>query len=451
MGINPLSPAWSRKSSRSSIENEFAISIPNVISSLNGRYTTPMNNANDRYPRSLRQTLTVDMGLYPVVAVMGARQVGKSTLCRELADEYGLAQRTLDDRDVREHALADPDGFLAELGDAGAFIDEVQRAPDLLLAIKSIVDREQRVGRYLLSGSNQPKVARAVSDSLLGRASYRTLRPLTLSELRLSDQHPGWSFLFNPDEDAVLEELQRRAAASGDLDWRQTVRTGGFPRAVAAPAEHRLQLLDSYVAVFSTRDIRDLIEVESIPRFESFVRLTAARTAQELNASSLSSDLGVSVNTVRRWLEALQRSYLIETLPPYSRNAGQRVIKAPKIYLVDSALALAAAREAQPTGFHLETLLASDLLVWRDADRSRDLYHWRLSSGQEADFIIEEHGQLVPIEVKATESVRRSDARHIRTFRERYDNSPRGVVVSCDPDISILMEDTIACPWWAII
>ncbi len=410
-----------------------------------------MENANAHYPRSLQRVLTVDMALYPVVAVMGARQVGKSTLCRNLATQFGLAQRTLDDRDVREHALADPDGFLAELGDSGAFIDEVQRVPDLLLAIKSLVDREQRPGRYLLSGSNQPRVASAVADSLLGRASYRTLRPLTLSELRLSDQHPGWSFLFNEDEDAVLSELQRRADSSGDLDWRAVVRTGGFPRAVAAPDEHRVRLLDNYVSVFSTRDIRELIEVDSIPRFESFVRLIAARTAQELNTSSVANDLGVSVNTVRRWFVALGRSYLVESLLPYSRNASQRVIKAPKLYLVDSALALAAAREAEPTGFHLETLLATDLLVWRDADQSRDLYHWRLSSGQEADFVIEERGELIPIEVKATESVRRNDARHIRAFRERYTNSPRGVVVSCDPEISMLMEDTIACPWWAII
>jgi len=389
--------------------------------------------------------------LFPVVAVMGARQVGKSTLCRDLADQFGLAQRTLDDQDVREHALTDPDGFLDELGDSGAFIDEVQRAPDLLLAIKAVVDREQLAGRYLLSGSNQPKVARAVSDSLLGRASYRTLRPLTLSELRFNDQHPGWSFLFDHDEDAVLEELQRRAAASGDLDWRDAVRTGGFPRAVAAPREHRLQWLNNYITVFSTRDVRDLIEIESIPRFESFVRLTATRTGQELNATNLSNDLGISVNTVRRWLEALQRSYLVDVLPPYSRNASQRVIKSPKLYMVDSALALAAARESEPNGFHLETLLASDLLVWKDADQSRDLYHWRLSSGQETDFAIEERGELVPVEVKATESVRRTDARHIRAFRERYTNSPRGIVVSCDPQIANLAEGTIACPWWAII
>ncbi len=112
--------------------------------------------------------MSADISLYPVVAVMGARQVGKSTICQEIAEAQGFARRTLDDRDVREQAIADPEGFLADLGDRGAFIDEVQRAPDLMLAIKAVVDRDRRNGQYLLSGSNQPKVGQSVSDSLVG-------------------------------------------------------------------------------------------------------------------------------------------------------------------------------------------------------------------------------------------------------------------------------------------
>jgi uncharacterized protein len=410
-----------------------------------------MQNTTNNFPRALRETVQQDLELYPVVAVMGARQVGKSTLCREVASGRRLAQRTLDDRDVREQAITDPEGFLADLGGDGAFIDEVQRAPDLMLAIKSVVDKDQRKGRYLLSGSNQPRVGRAVGDSLLGRATYRTLRPLTLSELRYDDHHPGWSFFFGESDDAVLEELRRRASANGPLDWRQIVQTGGFPRAVAAPPEQRLRLLDDYVEVFSNRDVRDVLSVESPARLEAFVRLIAARTGQELNASSISNELGISVNSVRRWLEALQRSYLIDLIPPYSRNAGTRVIKAPKVYSIDVALALAAARENAPTGFHLETLIATDLLVWRDASPSRDIHHWRLSSGQEVDFILEESGSLVPLEVKSSTGIGPSEARHIRTFRERHKGVTRGVVLSCDQDIRLLTEGVIACPWWAVL
>lgn len=410
-----------------------------------------MADAISQYPRSIRESLIRDLNLYPVVAVMGARQVGKSTLCQQIAGELGFTRRTLDDRDVREAALQDPEGFLFELGDRGAFIDEVQRAPDLMLAIKAVVDRERRNGRYLLSGSNQPSVGRSVSDSLLGRATYRTLRPLTLSELRFDEQHAGWSFLFNENEETAVEELARRAASSGVLDWKQVVQTGGFPRAVAAPPHQRLRLLDDYVEVFSNRDARELIAVDMPARLEAFVRLTAAWTGQELKLSGLASDLGIPVSTVRRWLEVLQRSYLIELLPAFSRNASQRVIKAPKVYTVDPALALAAARETQPTGFHLETLIANDLLVWRDGVPTRDLHHWRLSSGQEVDFILEEDSHLVPIEVKASQSVNASDAKHLRTFRERHENVPYGVLVSCDPEIRTLSQGIIACPWWAII
>jgi uncharacterized protein len=410
-----------------------------------------MADANTQYPRVILPQLSADMGLYPVVAVMGARQVGKSTICQEIAEAQGFARRTLDERDVREQAIADPEGFLADLGDRGAFIDEVQRAPDLMLAIKAVVDRDGRNGQYLLSGSNQPKVGKSVSDSLVGRATYWTLRPLTLSELRFDEELRGWSFLFGPDEAAVLAELEQRAASSGPLDWQTVVKTGGFPRAVAAPPEQRLRILDDYVEIFSRRDILEILEVESAPRLEAFVRVTAARTGQELNVTGLSNDLGTPITTIRRWLEVLQRSYLIELIQPYSRNSGQRVIKAPKLYSVDAALAIAASRDTTPTGFHLETAVASDLFVWRDGAPTRDLYHWRLSSGQEVDFVLEENGQLLPVEVKAGEAVGSDEARHVVTFRERHANTPRGIVLSCDPQIRVIRPGILACPWWAVM
>lgn len=414
-------------------------------------YPDPVNTQpRTHYPRALHGQLHQDLALYSVVVVMGARQVGKSTLCRQVADERELAYRTLDDRDVLDQALQDPDGLLEELGDGG-FIDEAQRAPAIFLAIKAIVDREQSPGRYLLSGSSQPKVSGGVAESLLGRAAYRTLRPLTLSELRFAESHPGWGFLFDPNDQNVFAELERRAAASGPLDWQNVVRTGGFPRAVSAPQESRIRLLDDYVQVFASRDIREIIGVESSDRFETFLRLVAARTGQEFNASGLSQDLGISVNTIRRWIEALKRSYLIELVPPYSRNAGSRVIKAPKLFAVDSAFALAAARESTPTGFHLENLVAVDLSVWKDNAAGRAIYHWRLASGQEVDFVLEAANQLLPVEVKSSPSVGSNEARHLRKFREIHGNAPRGILLSCDPAIREVGAGIIAAPWWAVL
>ena len=410
-----------------------------------------MSDATIRFPRSLQHVLRSDLAIYPVVALMGARQVGKSTLCQMLADQLGFATRTLDNRDVRRAAQNDPEAFLADLGAQGALIDEVQRVPDLMLAIKAVVDRDQRPGRYLITGSNQPGIGNAVGDSLLGRATYRTLRPLTLSEQRFDDEHAGWSFLFAASEEEVILELNRRALSSGALDWRDVAATGGFPRAIAAPREQRLRTLNDYVTIFATRDARELIAVEAPTRLEEFVRLTAAWTGQEMNVNRIASDLGIPVTTARRWMEVLQRSYLISLIPPYSRNASQRVIKAPKMFTVDPALALAAARETTPTGFHLETLVANDLFVWRDGAPTRALYHWRLTSGQEVDFVLEDDGRLIPVEVKASQSVGLSDAKHLRTFRERHSNASRALLLSCDTEIRMLGDGVVAAPWWAVL
>lgn len=402
-----------------------------------------MDNAT--YPRALGSTIRQDMLLYPVVVLVGARQVGKSTLGREIAASRGMAYRTLDDRDVLAQAREDPEGLLAEL-DGPGFVDEAQRAPELFLAMKAVVDRDQRPGQYLLSGSNQPRITGAVGDSLLGRAAYRILRPLSLSELRLDEVHRGWDFLFQRDDRMVFEQLDARSEESGALDWRSVVQTGGFPRAVAVPPVQRRRLLDDYVQVYANRDIREILSIESSDRFEQFLRLLAARTGQVLNANGLAADLGIPVTTIRRWLGALQRSFLLELIPAYSRNASMRVIKAPKQFLVDPALALAAAREPEPTGFHLENLIAIDLAIWKDIAPGRSVHHWRLQSGQEVDFILEMDGGLLAVEVKTTTHSGRGDARHLGTFMERHPDTRRGLLLSADPHIRMISDRVIAAP-----
>lgn len=408
-------------------------------------------NANSLYPRVLRAPLERDLQLYPVVVLVGARQVGKSTLGREIADRLGMAYRTLDDRDVLDQARNDPAGLLADLGADGAFIDEVQRATGLFLAVKAIVDRDNRHGQYLLSGSAQPQIRGGVGDSLVGRAAYRVMRPLTLGELRLSESHAGWTFLLEEDDSAVLAELWRRSEESGELDWRDTVRTGGFPRVVATAPEERLRLLDEYVRVFATRDIREILDPAAPDQFEQFMRLLATRTGQPRNVHGMGLDLQLSATTLRRWMSALQESFLIEQIPPYSRNAGHRVTKAARVYMVDAALAIAAAREQTPTGFHLENLVATDLLVWEGMAPSRALYHWRVASGQEVDFVLEESGRLLPVEVKGSSRVGTGDIRHLKKFMALYPAARRAILLSADPDIRSIAPGVIAAPWWAVL
>ena len=382
---------------------------------------------------------------------MGARQVGKSTLTRRLARERGMVYLTLDDRDVRQRAHDDPEGLLSSLGDGGIVLDEIQRAPELLLAVKAIVDRDERMGRFLLTGSNQPRVGRDIADSLLGRVAYRTLRPLTLGEQRYDASGRRWSWFFDLAEDLLIPRLEEAAQLSGELAWQDVVATGGMPRAVATGSQERSQLLADYLRTFAERDVQEVLGVERPERFADFLRLVAAQTGQTLNASSFGRDLGVAANTVQRWVDALKRSYIVILVEPYSRNVGQRIIKAPKLFMVDSGLALAGAGEVRPTGFHLETLVANDLHVWRDEVTNRQIFHWRLQSGQEVDFVLRQGETLVAVEIKTTNAVSRQDSRHLRAFLERYPEAVRGVILTSDPKVRFVSERVIAAPWWAVL
>lgn len=404
------------------------------------------------YPRHLSLRLRRDLGIYPAVALVGARQVGKTTLARSLGRDLGMAYRTLDDRDVRAQATEDPEGLVASVAATGAVFDEVQRAPDLLLAVKAVVDREQRPGRFLLTGSSQPRLADEVADSLVGRVAYRTLRPLTLAEQRYDEEpSPRWAWLFDPPEGGLERGLAEWADLNAGLDWRTTAATGGMPRALAAPPEDRLQVLDDYLRTFAQRDIRDVLAVDDPERLDRFVRLVATWTAREFNASSLGRDLGLPVTTVRRWLDGLERSYLVHRVPAWSRNTAARVIHSAKLFFVDAALALAATGEEEPTGLHFETLVANELLIWRDHAPRRTLYHWRIASGPEVDFVLRDGARAVAVELKGTQRVGRGDARHLVTFLDTHPEAQLGVLVSADPEVRSLGDRLLAVPWWAFV
>jgi predicted AAA+ superfamily ATPase len=405
------------------------------------------------YRRTLEGTLTADLAIYPVVALVGARQVGKSTLARELASARAMAYVTLDDAVTRRLAQEAPTELLGLASKGGLCIDEVQRVPSLLFAVKQQVDLDGPPGRIILTGSNQPALGGAVGDSLAGRAAYRTLRPLVQAELRFSEEQDAWSVLASDATPAILlRYLEDQAALNAPTStWQDVVRIGGFPRVVNAPPNAATRLLDDYLQAFVRRDIREILNVDSTERFEAFVRLLFARTGQELNLNGMSRDLGASVSTLRRWWDAVARSYMVEAIPAFSRNAGERVIKAPKAYAVDVGLAIAGARETEPSGFHLETLIASDLLRWRDAAPGRLISHWRLGSGQEVDFIVQHHAQLVAVEVKATAHAEHADARHLRTFAQKVSGVVRSLLLSNDPQVRVMSGGVIAAPWWSVV
>jgi len=386
----------------------------------------------------------------PAVVVTGARQTGKSTLAEQLvpgARRYA----TLDDLDVLDAAQHDPEVLVG--GPGPVTLDEVQRAPELLRAVKRAIDRDRKAGRFLLTGSANLLLMRQVSESLAGRASYLTLWPMTRREQRGLGRCGLWDELHNTP-DAEWREMLGGEKDSAE-DWRMLARRGGFPTPaldLTTAADRRIWF-DGYVRTYLERDLQDLASISTLPDFRRLMRAACLRMGQLVNQTELGRDVALPQPTVHRWLNLLETSYLLVRLPAYAVNRTKRLIKAPKIYWGDTGLALHLAEAEEPDGAHLENLVLHDLLAWRDARVERaELGYWRTSIGEEVDFVIEAGGKLLPIEVKSTTRPRLSDATHLRTFRTEYGKKARaGLLLHAGSTLEWLAPDVLAVPWWKVL
>lgn len=386
----------------------------------------------------------------PAVVVTGARQTGKSTLVERLIPgERRYA--TLDDLDVLDAARRDPEVLLG--GPGPVTLDEVQREPDLLRAVKRAIDRDRTPGRFLLTGSANLLLMRQVSESLAGRASYLTLWPMTRREQRGLGQCGRWDDLF-VTADAGWRELLGDEQDTAE-DWRMLARRGGLPTPALelTTASERRIWFDGYVRTYLERDLQDLAAISALPDFRRLMRAACLRMGQLVNQTELGRDVALPQPTVHRWLNLLETSYLLVRLPAYAVNRTKRLIKAPKIYWGDTGTAMHLAAVEDPTGAHLENLVLHDLLAWRDARIERtELSYWRTSIGEEVDFVIEAGDRLLPIEVKSTARPRLSDATHLRTFRAEYGKKARsGLLLHTGNAIEWLAPDVLAAPWWTVL
>ena len=400
-------------------------------------------------PRLVQETLAVRLGTMPAVVVTGARQTGKSTLASELTPGRRRFL-SLDDTDVHDMARRDPESLLE--GRGPVTLDEVQREPDLLHAVKRSIDRDRRPGRFLLTGSANLLLMRRVSESLAGRAGYLALWPMTRREQEGSGRGGIWEELIQaPDgdwRDLVASRPDR------PQDWRSLAYRGGFP----FPAVHldrdreRAIWFDGYVRTYLERDLQALSTVASLPDFRRLMRTACLRLGNIVNQTSLGRDVGLPQPTVHRYLNLLETSYLLVRVPAYSVNRTKRLIKSPKLYWGDTGVALYLAQGAEPSGAHLENLVLNDLLAWRDARLERaEILYWRTSIGEEVDFVIETGDHLIPIEVKATARPRLRHARHVRTFRNEYADQARpGLLLHDGATTEWLTADVLAAPWWKI-
>ena len=405
---------------------------------------------DDVLPRLASRVLARTLEVLPVGVVTGARQTGKSTLVG-LPEFAGREYCTLDDVRLRDLARRDPDLLLDRAH--RLVIDEVQRAPDLLIAIKKRVDERREPGRYILTGSTDLLLQERVSESLAGRAGYVRLWPLTRREQLGLATAGVWSDLLAA-EPATWPELLRAQTAAPE-SWPALAERGGYP----VPA-HRLPTvearsiwLDGYAATYLERDVAQLAAIEHLADMRRLMSALCLRIGGLLNQAEVARDLGLSPTTVKRYVDLLEVSHQLVRLPAYSVNRTKRLMKASKIYWTDTGLALRLSGEATPRGPHLENLIAIDLLAWSAATQGRpNVLHWRTSSGAEVDFVIELPQRLLPIEVKAAKRVGRLDARHLRTFLDEYSDLADAALLLYDGDETVWIErGVLATPWHRVI
>ena len=400
-------------------------------------------------PRLVDDALAARLRVMPAVVLTGARQTGKSTLVEQLVPG-DRRYRSLDDFDVRDAARRDPEALLG--GTDPLTLDEVQREPGLLTAVKRAIDRDRRPGRFLLTGSANLLLMRQVSESLAGRASYRTLWPMTRREQLGLGRAGRWDDLL-----AAPDAEWRDLLAAGDNpeeDWQALARRGGFPTPALelTAAADRAIWFDGYVRTYLERDLQDLASIAALPDFRRLMQAACLRLGQLLNQTELGRDVGLPQPTVHRWLNLLETSYLLVRLPAYAVNRTKRLIKSPRIFWGDTGVALHLGATA-PEGAHLENLVLHDLLAWRDARVDRvELAYWRTTIGEEVDFVIEAGGELLPIEVKATSKPRLADCVHLRTFRQEYGRKARaGILLHTGRTVEWLTPDVLAVPWWRVL
>ena len=386
----------------------------------------------------------------PAVVVTGARQTGKSTLAREKASG-GRRFLSLDDLDVVDLARRDPEALLGS--DEPVTLDEVQREPGLLHAVKRVIDRRRRPGQFLLTGSANLLLMRRVSESLAGRASYLTLWPMTRREQRGLGRGGIWEELLGAPDAEWLDLVA--AQPDEPEDWRALALRGGFPLPAVhlRTARERAVWFDGYVRTYLERDLQDVSSISALPDFRRLMRMACLRTGQVVNQAGLGRDAALPQPTVHRYLNLLETSYLLMRLPAYSVNRTRRLIKSPKLYWGDTGVALHLAQVEEPGGAHLENLVLNDLLAWRDArDYRAEVLYWRTAAGEEVDFVIEAGDWLLPIEVKATERPRLRDAANLRTFRAEYgDRARAGLLLHAGSRLEWLTADVLAAPWWRVM
>ena len=321
---------------------------------------------------------------YPVVTITGPRQSGKTTLCQAAFPHKRYI--SLENLDNRRIAINDPSRFLSDLPE-GAILDEIQRAPNLLSYIQGIVDEKKKEGMFILTGSQQFELMDSITQSLAGRTALVKLLPFSYTEVYGTNKK-------RPDLNTVLF-------------------TGFYPR-IFDKKLNPTEALAFYTTTYIERDVRSLIQVQDLSRFEMFLKVCASQTGQILNLSHLSNECGIAVNTVKSWLAVLEASYIVFLLRPHHKNFKKRLIKSPKLYFVDVGLAAFLLDIQDKThlknhplrGALFETFVITEMLKKRfNHIQTQNMYYFRDNVGNEVDCLMDMGSEVIPIEIKSGQTI----------------------------------------------
>ncbi|MDQ5940727.1 MAG: uncharacterized protein QG632_453 [Candidatus Dependentiae bacterium] len=396
-----------------------------------------------------------------VVLIVGARQVGKSTLLENLFPDYPVI--TFNPLEDVKSARKDPAFFLSQF-DGPVILDEIQFAPELLAYIKIKVDQSGAMGQYFLTGSQNLSVLKSVAESMAGRVVIIELTPMIIYEVAqnfsmtnsgASPKHWLEHYLTNPQ--SVI--LQAGGTVSG-MVLTEAVWRGGYPGVLGKDERWFSRYFSGYLKTYIERDVRTQTDVEQLMKFEHFVALLAALTAKEINYTELGRDIAAHGSTARRWLEIVRATYLWRDVSPFVGNTIKRVTTKTKGYFIDTGFACQLLRITSPEhllghpmfGFLFETYISNMLFsVLQAVPFSVGQYHWRTNGGAEVDLVLEHGNALYPIEIKVSSVLGKHDARGLRAFRETYASGPQkvmpGIIVYSGADCYWVEPDVLAVPW----
>ena len=355
--------------------------------------------------RTLEAYLDKVMGQFPIVTLTGPRQSGKTTLVKTKYPNKPYFN--LEDPDFRQSLMADPRQFLAA-HPKGAILDEIQHFPEFLSYLQQVADNTEDTGLFILTGSHQLLLHESVTQSLAGRSALLDLYPLTLQELSQDDSLENYLFQ-------------------------------GFYPAIYSKSVPPTELYRQYIRTYVERDVRQVINIQNLTSFQTCLKLLSGRIGSLLNIESLSNDIGIAHNTVKRWISLLQASYLVYQLQPYYENFGKRLIKSPKLYFSDVGLVSYLLEFDDPTqithdrlrGALFENFIVMELLKLKvHQGKEARLYYYRDNHGHEIDIIIKHRDYLIPIEIKSTMTFNNALLKQHHFFKKLVkDRMPFGFLV----------------------